>query len=100
MPQKRTAKRRCQSTAASSILQREVMYRFRYQRKACLIRVATRVEKCLAPRQLHQPVFANKIVDDLSGLLREGRIKGQTAVDLRPALQDRAIRGGLAPCQQ
>src|SRR6266478_4668165 len=98
MRRKPTAMRQSKSVSRGC-LQRESVFRFRHQWEACLVRLAASVQEGLSARQLHQPIFANEILDDFSRLLSESRVEGEPVPTKLP-LKHRAIGSRLAPGQQ
>src|SRR5260370_39229268 len=95
---KPTRRRQCKSVSRGW-LQWEPVFRLRHQWKACLVGLAASVQEGLSARQLHQPIFANEILDDFSRLLSESRVEGEP-VPTRLPLKHRAIGSRLAPGQQ
>src|SRR5437764_1146314 len=93
-----TQKRQSKSVSCCC-LQRKPILRFRHQWESRLVGLPARVKESLSTRQLHQPIFADKIVDNLGRLLSEGRVEGQP-IPNGPALKHRPIRRRLAPGQQ
>src|SRR5579883_2655121 len=89
-----------QPKPVSCCLQWKEVFWLRHQWESRLVSLSAGIEERLTARQFHQPVLANQVLDQLGGLLGEGRIERQPAVDLGPALQHWAVRGGLAPCEE
>src|SRR5437016_6976969 len=99
-PEMRQPTRMRQSKAVSrGCLQREAVLGFRHQWEARLVGLTAGIQKSLSAREFHQPIFADKIVDNLGRLLSECRVESQP-IPNGPALKHRPIRSRLAPGQQ
>src|SRR6266404_7896081 len=98
MKRKPTATRQSKSVSRGC-LQRESVFRFRHERKTRLVRLPAGVQESVAARQLHQPIFADEILDNFGRLLSERCVEGQP-VPARFAWNYRAIGSRFAPGQQ